>query len=531
MATYATRPAWEGQSRTLGVARLAVPLGLAALVLGSLYVRTRQIGTGFWIDEGLSVGIADRSLLDIPGVLRQDGSPPLYYMLLGLWLPLAGDSEEATHALSLLFAVLCVPVAWWGGRLLFGARTGWMAAVLAAANPFMTQYAQETRMYSLMFLFGLVAAVCWVHAFAADPPADGSVRRTAALGFAVALAGMLYTHNWAVFFGLATGAAGLVLLALAAPAERRRLLRTALPAYGGAILLYLPWLPTLLYQVSHTGAPWSQTPDVADLASTPARLLGATAEIALALAAGAGLVAILQRRAARGRLTAAGRAVLALAVIGVLTVLVAWLSAQLTPAWATRYLAAAVAPFLLLAAAGLGHAGRLGIAGLVLAVALSVTADAPPGEKSNVRDVSEAVAPSLRPGDLVVTTWPEQVPVLSYYLPEGLRYATLTGPVPDLGVTDWRDGVERLDATSAERDLAPLMDDLRPGRRMALVQPIIYDLGPWSAPWTELVRLRSEEWAQYVSNDRRFGIVRHEPPSMFPRDPIPVQMTVYLKTA
>jgi hypothetical protein len=102
--------------------------------------------------------------------------------------------------------------------------------------------------------------------------------------------------------------------------------------------------------------------------------------------------------------------------------------------------------------------------------------------------------------------------------------------VPDLGVTDWRDGVERLEATSAERDLAPLLDDLRPGRRMALVQPIIYDLGPWSAPWTELVRLRSEEWAQYMSNDRRFGVVRHEPPSTFPRDPIPVQMTVYLKT-
>ena len=158
----------------------------------------------------------------------------------------------------------------------------------------------------------------------------------------------------------------------------------------------------------------------------------------------------------------------------------------------------------------------------MLAVALSVAADAPPAEKSNVRDVTEAVAPSLRPGDLVVTTWPEQVPVLAYYLPEGLRYATLTGPVPDLGVTDWRDGVERLEATSAERDLAPLMDGLRPGRRMALVQPIIYDLGPWSAPWTELVRLRSEEWAQYVSNDRRFGV---DPPAsrppLFPRGPDP----------
>ena len=381
-----------------------------------------------------------------------------------------------------------------------------------------------------MVLLGLVVVVCWVHAFAADPPPDGSVRRSAALGFAVALAAMLYTHNWAIFLGLATGGAGLVLLALAPPHERRRLLRTALPAYGVALLLYLPWLPTLLYQVAHTGAPWSRTPDLADLASTPARLLGATAEIALALAAGAGLVAIVRQRAGGG-LTAAGRAVLALALIGVLTVVVAWLSSQVTPAWATRYLATAVAPFLLLAAAGLGHAGRLGIAGAVLAVALSVAADAPPSEKSNVRDVAEAVAPSLRPGDLVVTTWPEQVSVLSYYLPEGLRYATLTGPVPDLGVTDWRDGVERLEATSAERDLAPLMDALPPGRRMALVQPIIYDLGPWSAPWTELIRLRSEEWAQYMSNDRRFGVIRQDPASLFPRDPIPVQVTVYLKRA
>ena len=75
---------------------------------------------------------------------------------------------------------------------------------------------------------------------------------------------------------------------------------------------------------------------------------------------------------------------------------------------------------------------------------LSVAVDGPPGEKSNVRDVAEAVAPSLRPGDLVVATQPEQVPVLSYYLPAGLRYATLTGPVRDLGVTDWRDGVARL---------------------------------------------------------------------------------------
>jgi len=46
-------------------------------------------------------------------VLREDGSPPLYYMTLHVWMKAFGDSEEATHALSVIFATLCIP-----GRLL-----------------------------------------------------------------------------------------------------------------------------------------------------------------------------------------------------------------------------------------------------------------------------------------------------------------------------------------------------------------------------------------------------------------------------
>ena len=72
----------------------------------------------------------------------------------------------------------------------------------------------------------------------------------------------------------------------------------------------------------------------------------------------------------------------------------------------------------------------------------------------------------LRPGDLVISTQPEQLPVLAHYLPEGLRWATLWGPVSDLGVTDWRDGVERMEQTSATKDLRPLVDAVPPGRRV-----------------------------------------------------------------
>ena len=71
---------------------------------------------------------------------------------------------------------------------------------------------------------------------------------------------------------------------------------------------------------------------------------------------------------------------LALLIIGVLTIVVAWLSSQVSPAWANRYLAAALAPLLLLAAAGLAHAGRLGLVGLAL-IAVLWANDGAPGRR------------------------------------------------------------------------------------------------------------------------------------------------------
>src|SRR3954453_23926923 len=185
-----------------------VTLGLTLLVAVSALLRTRELGIGLWLDEGLSIGIADRPLADIPGALRQDGSPPLYDLLLHGWMALVGRSEAATHALSLLFALLAIPVAFWAGRSLFGVRAGWVAAVLTALNPFLGQYAQETRMYSLLVLLALITVGCGLRALAVDLPApDGGggavtrVRRAPTLGFSLAYAAMLYTHNWALFFG------------------------------------------------------------------------------------------------------------------------------------------------------------------------------------------------------------------------------------------------------------------------------------------------------------------------------------------
>src|SRR5205823_3808789 len=69
--------------------RLSAPAAAGALALlaaGSLLLRTGGLHAGYWIDEAIAVGIASHPLADIPRALAQDGSPPLYYVLLHGWM-------------------------------------------------------------------------------------------------------------------------------------------------------------------------------------------------------------------------------------------------------------------------------------------------------------------------------------------------------------------------------------------------------------------------------------------------------------
>jgi hypothetical protein len=239
--------------------RWATPVVLAALIALSLFIRTRQLNAGFWIDEGISVGLAHHHWWSIPSLLRQDGSPPAYYMLLGLWIRAFGDSERATHTLSLLFGLACIPLAYAAARSLFDRTTGLVCALLATLNPFLTYYAQETRMYELEAFLSFVIAWAYV---------EGIVRgrRLWAAVLVPSIALMVYSHNWGLFLCLGLAAATVLFV-------RERLALFGVVALGVA-LLYAPWLPTLLSQAQHTGAPWSTTPSIRDLQLAPTSVLG-----------------------------------------------------------------------------------------------------------------------------------------------------------------------------------------------------------------------------------------------------------------
>ena len=465
---------------------------VAALILVSLALRARGIGGAFWIDEGLSVGISSFAFTDIPATLRLDGSPPLYYLMLHVWMALFGTSEAATHVLSLIFALAAIPVGLWAGWSLFGPRTGWFVAGLFALNPFLTTYSHETRMYSLMVLLALVAGTAFVHAFVLDH------RRHAVL-FAVALALMLYTHNWTIFF---TAAAGLAWLAIArARRERRRtVLLDGLLAFGGAVLVWLPWVPTLAFQARNTAAPWSNTPTLSDLSTALSAVLGGLGPvIGLLLVAGTGLSHIIRRRRDIERLE-----LLTLAGLGLGTLLIAWSASQFSPAWAMRYMAVIVGPIVLLAGVGLARAGRLGVAALALVALLWLPKGVPPDPVTTEKRVVADVESFLGRGDVVVSTHPERLTVLDYYLPRGLTYVTSLGPVADARYMDWRDVLGRLRAASASKTLGPALDNLGKGQDILLVRPVTENSSNWKAEWTALVRKRDRQYARLLRKDQRF---------------------------
>ena len=469
----------------------AVVAALAVVTAATLLLRTGILDSGYWIDEAITVGIASHDVREIPGLLRLDGSPPLFYLLLHGWMALAGSGEAATRILPLLFALLAVPVSWWAGDALFGRRAGFLAAAGAAGCPFLTYYAQETRMYSLVAVLSVLACASFALAFLQG-------RRAHLWLLGVWLVLLLYAHNWSLFL-----AGGLAVAWLWLWRQGRVEARDGALLAAGVALAYAPWVPSLLFQAANTAAPWASRPNPLYLLGIPGGLFGYVAMPLLAVAAIAAL--------RRGPVPEGVRL---LALVAAVAAGLAFLGSQFEPAWATRYLAVLFGPLLLVLAAVLARGA--GWTWLALAGVVGVwLASGPAPAKSNVRTVATTVAPALRPGDLVVCTQPEQVPVLYRYLPAGLRFLTPLGPVAEPRVTDWRDGVERLRAGSAERVLEPRLDRLSPGRRVLLVMPVYQRLS--QAPWNRAVRSRTREWRAWLRADARLRSLGRAPRSTWPR--------------
>ena len=218
---------------------------IAALLAGALLLRLQGIGDqGFWIDEHASVLMAGDGSSPSIARIRSDVHPPFYFGLLHYWMRAFGDSATAIRLLSTVASIATVGFLYRLGHLLYGARTAWMAGLVAATSLLQIYYAQEARSYAWLMLFTVLSTdslVRW----------RLSARTHHAWLYGLWTVALLYTHYFALFF-IASQAiyVAYVVCVASESGERRRLGMGWLGALVVAAILFLPWSGIFLEQWS-----------------------------------------------------------------------------------------------------------------------------------------------------------------------------------------------------------------------------------------------------------------------------------------
>lgn len=421
-----------------------------ALVATALGVVLRFVAdTPLWLDEALSANIASLPISDIPEALKHDGHPPLYYVLLHGWMEAFGDSDVAVRSLSGVLSVLTLPLAWLAGRRRGGPVLAWVMLALVAVAPFATRYATETRMYALVMF--LVLAGYLLLDDVVRRGVDGWLRLVAVT---VVTALLLYTHYWGLWLLMAVGIVLLWRSFRAENATTRSNARHAAVAMVVGGLLFVPWLPTMLYQAQHTGTPWAG-------AQRPFSMLAVT----LGDFGGGGfrdaefvgtLLALLFVLGFFGRSLSRSQILLNLrterqfryeAVVTVLTLAIGGGVAFVTSsAFASRYASVFFPLFLLVVAGGVTRFShrliRVGVLVVMLVASLGGVYFGATDQRSQAREAASSIEAQARPGDLVIYC-PDQLG------PAGAREldADVTEVVfPSFGapqLVDWVDYEER----------------------------------------------------------------------------------------
>ena len=447
-----------------------MPLAAAAALGAGLVLRfwTR---TPLWLDEALTVNVARLPLRQLPRALAHDGAPPLYYVLLHSWMRLTGTGNQAVRSLSGLMAVATLPVAWLAGRRLGGRRVAWVTVLLLATSPFAVHFATEARMYALVTLLVFLGYIALGRLW------DAPGWRTA-VPLALIAALLLYTHYWSLYL------LGVVALALAWAARRgggpiRKRSRWALVGLGLGGLAFVPWVPTLVDQLRHTGTPWAVPASFSAMVNAVSEFAGGKSSpgrgLGLLFFALVGLGIFGQATdgrhveldlATRPRARAVAYAVVA-------TLAVAIVSGFLTrSAFQARYTSVVFAPFLLLVALGADVLVDRRVLAMAMALALALGLGRASGNVVKDRTQAGAVASLIRagarPGD-VVAYCPDQLgPSVSRLLPRDLTQVTFPRMAPPQ-IVDWRDYGARNRAADSDAFARTLIGRVPPGSQLWLV--------------------------------------------------------------
>ncbi|RWZ78257.1 MAG: hypothetical protein EOT05_00625 [Candidatus Microsaccharimonas sossegonensis] len=196
-----------------------------------------------WFDEAYSLTLAKLSVNQLVALTSVDVHPPLYYLLLKVWGSLFGWNDGAYRALGALIGGVLVVVSALLVKRLFGRLMMLVVVPILVMAPFLIRYDFEIRMYALAALLGIIGTYILTLAV--------TVKRRQWLVwgiYALIVAISMYT----VYYVALLWIAHVVWLVYWSRTHHQPIFRQPwLRAYTVAALLFLPWMPTFISQLTN----------------------------------------------------------------------------------------------------------------------------------------------------------------------------------------------------------------------------------------------------------------------------------------
>jgi hypothetical protein len=184
--------------------------------------------------------------------VRTDFHPAGIQVFLYWWTELFGNSVASVRFPFVIAGIVSVWFAYLIGARWFSKTTGLFTAATISFLGYTILYSQLARPYSFGLLFSLAAVYCWTRILF-DPP--GNKKLMLAMGWALALAGCMYSHYFSFLFVIMVGATGIIYL------RKHNYIAYLFPA-AIAVLLYLPHMSIALEQFGRGGVgTWLSKPE------------------------------------------------------------------------------------------------------------------------------------------------------------------------------------------------------------------------------------------------------------------------------
>lgn len=232
---------WEFIEKTSPV----ILIGLPSAVL--LIICFPYLHTSYWVDEVYSVTVSHSFPFMFHMFREYENNMSLYLVILHFWISIFGDSELATHLLSLLFALITLPVFFALERTLMNKTSSFFGALLLSVSPMFVYFAVETRSYSMLILSVTISSLLFIRLIRKP-----GYRMAVWYGLSIGLG--VYVHYFAILIPLVHA------FALTSRSFTKKYLKVWLIAGVLATVLISPLL--IFTPHSKSSGNWIYTPDL-----------------------------------------------------------------------------------------------------------------------------------------------------------------------------------------------------------------------------------------------------------------------------